>query len=371
MKIQLVWPSAEMSIFDVGVGIREALLAAGHDVIDYRQYRRFKMVQAGFEAYRPEGDERPANPSMLCGYASEGIPQMALLHRPDWIFVVCGMGIHPDSLLAARRAGFKVAIWFTEAPYNSDEEAELYLARFCDLAFVNERTSVSWFQKVLDHWTGGTATYLPHAYRPSVHRPRTDDEEPIDDEERCDVLLIGTGFAERVHLLEGIDWTGIKLRVLGFWPGIVEPSFLAPMRGASIIPNAETARLYCGAKIVLNPHRYADGAESANPRTYEAAACGAFQLSDYRAETEEVFGDSVPTYEPGCPWQLSALVRRYLNQDDERARLASLARDRAAPHTFDNRAEAIVAAMEQYTVAHGGNSSHSAPARAMLRVVGA
>lgn len=359
MRILLVWPNAEMSIYDVATGIRSGFVAEGHEIVDYRLYRRFKMVQAGAEAYRPKDapDDTAANMVELCGLASEALPQIAILRRPDWILVVCGMGLHPDSLLALKRAGFKIAVWFTEAPYNTDEAAELYLAQFCDVAFVNERTSVSDFQQKLDTLgRGGTATYLPHAYNPDTHRPGMP-EDDVDPDLTCDVLLIGTGFRERQALLECIDWTGIDLRIAGYWPGILRPSYIhkhvyhAPVPSACV-PNPLTAQWYRQAKIVLNPHRSAPFAESANPRTYEAAACQAFQISDFREEIGEVFGDAIPTYETGVAWQLDALIRRYLADDNARRACAQRAYYRVQPHTFRTRAQTIVRTLQQWEAEH-------------------
>lgn len=356
MRILLCWPNAEMSIFDVATGIRAGLLERGHDIVDYRLYRRFKLAQHGFEAFRPNdaSEDTQADVVELCYHASEALVHHAIIKRPDWVFIVCGMGLHPDAVLALKIAGFNVAAWFTEAPYNTTNNAELYLVQFCDVAFVNERTSVHEFQAVLDRvGRGGRAYYLPHAYNPAVHRPAlpTDARDSFLD---CDVLLVGTGFEERQFLLECVDWSGIDLRIAGFWPGIVEPSHLRSylVKGGApgaCVPNWLTAQWYRQARIVLNPHRTAPGAESANPRTYEAAACRAFQISDYRAEVEEKFGDSVPTYQPGVWWQLAALVRRYLADHDARRRCAETSYNLVREETFAHRADAVVAALEEFS----------------------
>ena len=90
------------------------------------------------------------------------------------------------------------------------------------------------------------------------------------------------------------------------------------------------AALYRRAKIGLNLYRRSQGwgrhgpvapvGESLSPRAYELAACGAFHLSDYRAEVREVFGDVVPTFE--TPTEAAALIRLWLKDPDGRARMA-------------------------------------------------
>lgn len=344
MKILLVHASADFSTADVTSGIRAGLLAEGHVVADFRFNRRLTIAHRAMAGMTNDGVLVDLGEMAL--WASEGLAFQTILHEPDWVLFVNGLSLHPWALVALRRIGARIAGWFTEAPYDSDEDRELALAQFCDVCFVNERTSVQTFRQVLDRQgRGGMAVYLPHAYDPDVHVPPS---EPVPAEDRCDVLLIGTGFPERQRLLEAVDWTGIDLRVGGLWPGLEPPSRLHSALAYGCLPNKETARLYGGAKIVLNPHRYAATAESANPRVFEAAACGAFQIADYRAEIAELLGDAVPMFRPGVPWELGAMVRRYLADEGERRRLAALARQRVEGQTFGARARTIVGAFEAF-----------------------
>lgn len=343
MKLVLCHPSAHFSTADVARGIAAGLRAEGHEVVDYQLANRLMAYDAWLRAMCPPGQQ--PDPEEIALYGSEGLVYRAVSTNSPWVLAVNGCGLHPNAVAACRNVGIRIAVWFTEAPYESTEERELYLARLCDLALVNERTAVPMFQTVLDKlpWPA-RAVYLPHAYDPARHRP---DGPVCDESERADVLFIGTGFPERRRLLESVDWTGIDLRLGGLWPGLVEPYYLADRLTWECMANADTLRLYRGAKIVLNPHRYHATAESANPRTFEAAAVGAFQITDYRQEVADLFGDSVPTYDPGVPWQLEALVRRYLADDGERARLAAAAQRRVQGQTFEARARTIVETMAE------------------------
>ncbi len=347
MKLALVFPSATFSTFDVANGIRVGLSSEGHEVIDYRLANRIILMQAAFKRLYPDKEGEP-DMGMICMHASEGLPQVAVLNDCKWILVIAGMGFHPNTLYVCRKIGLKIALWLTEAPYDTDEDHELYLAQFADLVFVNERTSVATVQATVDKaGNGGRVMYLPHAYNPELHKPGKADPETA-----CDVLFVGTGFTERRTLFESIDWTGINLTLGGQWPGLMPPNHLAKHLRFGALMNEGTVQLYHGAKIILNPHRRAIGAESANPRTYEAAACGVFQIADYRAEIAEIFQEAVPTFQPDVPWQLSALIRRYLADDTERQRLAALARERVQGQTFQARARTIVEAIEEWESEH-------------------
>lgn len=350
VKLHCVWPAHSFSTYDVARGLFGALRADGHEVVDYALARRLQMIQPGLQALAPPGDTPDTD--MVALHASEPLVYRTVVEGCRWVLVVSGMGLHPNALYALRRIGVKVAVVFTESPYDTHEAGELPMAALCDLAFTNERTSVPAFQAVLDQaGNGGCAVYLPHAYDPAIHRPVGPDDPPLRPEDRCDVLFVGTGFAERQTLLEAINWDGIDLCLGGFYPGI--EGYGGPHRLAAAIKhgpldNRHVVRLYHGAKIVLNPHRFAEGAESANPRVYEVAACGAFQISDTRAEVTELLGDAVPTYPPGVPWRLEALIREYLADEAGRRESAVFAHSLIQGQTFAERARVITEAIEQH-----------------------
>lgn len=341
MRILLIHPAVDFSTTDVADGIRSGLIALGHEVADFRLNRRLHASEVAHDALF--GAAGPANVGEMFLHASEGIPYRAIMERAEWALFVHGAGLHPAPLMALRRIGVRVAGVFTEAPYESVADRELGFCQYVDVAFVNERTALGTFQAALDRSGGGVAAYLPHAHRPEVHHA----DLVCSSEDRCDVLFVGTGFPERQELFEQVDWTGVDLRLGGVWPWLDASNGLHRYLRSGGVKNADLARLYRGARIVLNPHRYAAGAESANPRVYEAAACGAFQIADYRAEIAEVFGDAVPMYTPGVPWQLGALVRRYLADDDLRQRCAETARRRVHGETFVERARLIADVLHQ------------------------
>ena len=343
MKILLLWPAADYSTKDCAEGLRAGLIANGHRVVDYRLSNR--LDAARWAVCRGDFEARDVTTSLeIALTASEGLPFKAIMNGVDWVIGVHGVGLHPAALVALKRIGVKVAWWFTEAPYESNEDRELHFAQYVDVAFVNERTSVADFQRVLDDH-GGTAHYLRHAINPEIHRPYTD----LKDEDKCDVLFIGTGFAERQHLFECIDWTGIDLHLGGLWLGVYPNYRLSDYLKHGPMQNADVARLYSGAKIIVNCHRDGENAESPNPRVWEAAACGAFQISDRRAEIDEVLGmGAVPQYDPGNAWEAATLIRRYLADDAARERCAAKVLEAVQEQTFTNRAREVVNALDSY-----------------------
>ena len=80
-----------------------------------------------------------------------------------------------------------------------------------------------------------------------------------------------------------------------------------------------------------------------NPRTFELAACGAFQLVDRRTPLADVFeDDEVVAF--GSVAELRSLSEHYLRHPEEREAIAARACARAvAAHTYEHRVAAICA----------------------------
>ena len=221
-------------------------------------------------------------------------------------------------------------------------------ANMVDVIWTNERSSVAKFAFWNEH-----THYWQHAIDPARHHPGpANTEQPAHD-----VVFVGTGWQERIALLEAIDWTGIDFGLYGTWELMREDSPLRQYVRGGVTPNDITAQLYRNAKIGLNFHRTSDyyvteskhaagSAESMNPRCYELAATGCFFATDYRAEVREVFGAVVPVFNDAA--DLQDLIRYYLAHDDARQAIAAQLPGLVAEHTFDRRAEEVLAVLDNY-----------------------
>lgn len=104
------------------------------------------------------------------------------------------------------------------------------------------------------------------------------------------------------------------------------------------VPNDELVTYYCSAGVVLNDH-WGDMREQGlvSNRLFDLAACEARMVSDHLPEIAEVFGELVPTWEPGQ--DLAQIFAAELEDGEERrARRAELGARVRAEHTFDARA---------------------------------
>lgn len=351
MKILAVHPGASFSTHDVYVGYRDALADMGHEVIEYRLDHRLEVSQRYLRALlnytdrdRPRAERRKPTSAQVQWEAGSQIVNQALWHKVDFVLNISLMYTHPDYFVLLRRARVPNVAILTESPYT--DEAHERLLPYIDVAFVNERSSVARLGRI-----NADVSYLPPAYDPRTHHPGPH----LDDRRQPahDVVFVGTGFPERVALLAGVDWSDIDLGLYGTWDMLPSRHPLRRYVRGGVTPNHQAAALYRRARIGLNLYRtttefrpdapHIAHAESLNPRAVELAACGAFHLSDRRAEVAEVFGDTVPTFADAAG--LASTIRSFLADEAARRRLAARLPGCVRGWTFRDRAEALVSTL--------------------------
>lgn len=341
-RVLVVYPGHAFSTLDVADNIVAGCRALGVDTLPYLYHDHIHTLVPWGRALETAGFDASDARQQVLMQASHGVFPRALAFRPDLILVVTGH-VFPPAAAGLLGQYTRTACVLTEAPYQW--ETERVTQGYYPIVFTNERRSVATLRAerlASGHPRPESVYYLPHGYDPERHRPR-----PADAAYASDVCFIGSPFPERQALMRGVDWSGIRLVTRGLWS---DPDDLDSVTGArGFISNAETQRYYASAAIVINHHRetryyglderIAPGAaESINPRAYEVAAAGVFQIcDDSRPELGEVFGDTVPTYRQGDSADLERVIRHWLARPADRARLAAAARERVAPHTVANR----------------------------------
>lgn len=339
MRISLIYPGETWSTFDVARGYEIALRALGHEVsaFDYHTQLAFYHQYLGWLS-REKGMAFP--PDAAGVLASERVAIEVIDQLPDVILIVKGMNLHRRGYELLYRLGIPRALILTECPYNDDEQWTILAKGHIDLAFVNDKASAGSLQS-----TGVRLVYLPHSFDPQRHC-----KQAVGPELQTDVFFHGTIWPERAALFAQLDLGAYKARISGVRMGSDRETV-----ADQVVDNDELALWYSGARIVLNPHRTvksagdhiaAGDAWSMGPRTYEVAACGAFQITDERRELHEVFGDCVPTYTDAS--DLQRKIEYYLAHDDERQAMADEAHHRVQQCTFVGRArEILIPAIEE------------------------
>jgi len=337
LRIILVHPGASISTADVHTGLIAGLRADGHQVWEYALDGRIESTGQWLESvWRKKKREGPRpTPAEVLRFAGEPLVARALAIMPDVVLVVSAMYLHPDILILLRRARIRVAILFTESPY--DDERQARLVPWADLCWTNERTSAA----------SMGIRYLPHGWTPEVHTVAPVSGEDV---QAHDVVFVGTGFQERIDLLADIDFGNLDVGLYGTW-GLMGPRHrLRKHLNGGYVNNTKAAALYRRAKIGLNLYRQSKGfgkaaprvtsAQSLNPRAYELAATGCFTISDYREEVAEVFGDLVPTFTTAD--EATALIHTWAANDVGRRRVQDQLPSAVATATWHARACSIV-----------------------------
>ena len=331
MKILFVHPACRLSIWDVARGYRAALgkIIGDANIKDYFLDRRLTYHIKAAEAVAPPAVSK--DQALMSRFASETVLNEALYFGADLVLIASGLNLHAIALWELEKVGIPAAVILTECPYDDAPQREWCSTYPAMQIFTHEKISSE-----REGWD-----YLPSAHDPNVHHPVDGIDKTID------VLMVGTGWRERQLFLEEVDWTGIRLKILGpkaAWPAMTEESNIWPFFEDVAVDNRKIAPLYAASKICLNFHRRHQTAWSPNPRAYEIAACGAFQLCDPRPGVKELFGETVPIF--GSPQELGQQVRHYLANDDERNRLAALSRERVKNETFDERAKVMLESVQ-------------------------
>lgn len=261
---------------------------------------------------------------------------------PDLLLALAQAPLTLPILERLRQKKFVTAIWFIENYRHLTYWQQL--AAGYDFWFVFQRGAC---EQALREAGARQVVYLPLAADPAVHRPLA-----LTAEERAefgaDVSCVGAGYQNRRAILPWLmqpDWT---FKVWGNeWEGA---GALKPVlqRGGARLDTETCVKVFNATTININLHSYTgDGLDpepdSVNPRTFELAACGAFQVTDQRALLPELFGaEQLATFHAAD--ELVPLVRRFLREPEARRAMADSARRRVLEeHTYAHRMRELLA----------------------------
>jgi hypothetical protein len=285
-------------------------------------------------------------PDQITTMAMQGLSHALYTFWPDVIIFVSAFFTTAGLFKLIRQRRHKIVILHTESPYQDDEQ--LMRGGLADLNLLNDPANLAKFREI------GPAEYMPHAYRPAVHYPRTG---PRDKKKASDFCFIGTAFKSRVALFEALDLDGIDTLIAGAdWGKLPADSPIAKHIASGVntdadcVHNHEAAELYRHAKLSLNLYRREgeeahadDPAEAMGPREVELAATGLCFLRDSRPEGDELL-PMLPTFDG--PGDASEKLRWWINHPKPRERAASLAREAVADRTFVNNAKRLLRMLE-------------------------
>lgn len=358
-KVLLIGPGAIYSTFDVYANYLDSFsVQPNTDVAGFAYHFVLEYHAAAREAMKERYGIDPPDGVMLdITRASREVLMEIYLHQPDYVLFVDGSKFPPNLYTLLRRfrkdtgLKFVLACYITEAPYINDV-TDNYAKQF-DVLFTNDKLDVERRRKVTGR---NNVVYLPHSYDIFRHYPPTTiTEKPID------VFFCGTLYPERAATIAQVDWSGINVVMYGTG-SLLDDDVLSDLeeRGIftdKILDNDLVADYYRKSKICLSFNRaYGwdntleqadvsdDDVYSVGPRVIEAAACGAFVLSEHRPELVDIFDNSVPIFKSAK--ELEGLVRYYLANETERNELAAQSLKAVTGMTYDHRAAFVLSVLD-------------------------
>ncbi|MCP9470685.1 MAG: glycosyltransferase [Nitrospira sp.] len=261
---------------------------------------------------------------------------------PDLVLAIAQAPLTAGVLAHVRKKKFLTAMWFVEnyrhLPYWRQ------LASSYDCWFVIQRGDCI---EALRKAGASHVHYLPMAADPQVFYPTS-----LTETEQCeygaDVSFVGAGYQNRRVLLPrwlSPEWT---FKLWGNeWEGAAELASVL-QRGGARIDTEICRKVFNASTINLNLHSYNGPsldpqADFVNPRTFELAVCGGFQLADERALLPELFSEQ-EIVRFRSPEEVPQLIRRWLHDREARGAVAEAARRRAlTQHTYRHRMEDLLA----------------------------
>jgi Glycosyl transferase family 2/Glycosyl transferases group 1 len=251
------------------------------------------------------------------------LPGKVAKFRPDLMLVVHGR--HFARRWASTFSTYRTAVWLVDEPYEVDDSSQ-YSRQF-SCTFVNDPATVGRHHN---------AHYLPVCYDPHVHT-KGGDARPHR------VGFIGGANATRERMLAVLADRGLLSYIVG---GPWRDARLNALCTARTVPPAATAALYRATRIVVNVFRDVHhfnrdrvSATSLNPRVYEAIACGALVVSEWRPEIEALVPE-MPTFRTED--ELVPTVEQLLADPARCEELRTACAARLSVHTYARRLKTAI-----------------------------
>lgn len=292
----------------------------------------------GYEALKAQGLARERLEQLENAYlqtVSQAVLAKVERFAPDLVLALAQAPLSRQALKRLKSLGVPSVMWFVE-DFRVFPYWRAYAPLYDAFAVIQKEPFFSELAAV-----GQTnVLYLPLAADPAVHRPLE-----LSPAERArfgaEVGFMGAGYPNR-----RVAFRSLADRDLAIWgtewedEPLLAPKLKAPGKRLTV---DEYVAVFNATKINLNLHSsvHADpvvsGGDFVNPRTFELAACGAFQLVDARTLLPELFApDELAVFSDLA--ELRSLIELWLARPEERRNTAERARKRVlAEHSYAHR----------------------------------
>ena len=269
--------------------------------------------------------------------------------EPDLVLCLAQAPMSLNALKRLSKDGVLTAMWFVE-----DWQVFTYWRAFAPLYDVFAVIQKEPFSLELERIGVRDFLYLPMAAHPSLHHPC--DLTPLEARQYgADVSFMGAGYPNRRRAFR--HFFGFDFKIWGTeWDGDAALRQFVQQEGRRVSPE-ECVKIYNATKINLNLHssvharQLISKGDFVNPRTFEIAACGGFQLVDRRSLMPELFNLEGPDAELvvfDAIEECSDMIHDWLYDDAGRIQIAERARGRVlAEHTYVHRMRTLLTHIRQ------------------------
>lgn len=276
---------------------------------------------------------------------SQGILAMAREQGTQIVLALAQAPLDTLVLKKLRSEGIHTAMWFVE-DYRVFEYWR-YLAPCYDVfAVIQKEPFISELKKI-----GQThPLYLPLAALPEFHKP-LELSEADKSFYGADIAFLGAGYPNRRAAFRSLAAENFKIWG-NDWDGEEFLKNHIQKNGARIDEN-ESVKIYNASKINLNLHssvqadNLVTNGDFVNPRTFELASIGAFQLVDKRTLMGELFEeDELATF--SSMEEMLQKIKYFLANPEAGKKIAAKSREKALKeHTYEHRMKTFLDFMIQ------------------------
>lgn len=343
LRILVVLPLYGGSL-PIGRYVASAFKEEGH-IVEVFEAPEFNSAYDSLKNLKVTTDRLDYLQNSFLNVVSQSVLAKVETFEPDLVFAMAQAPLNHQALKRLRRDGVTTAMWFVE-----DYRLFTYwksFAPFYDIFAVIQKEP---FIDELAQIGQPNALYLPLAAQPDFHKPL----ELSSVEQRkfgSDVSFMGAGYPNRRIAFR--ELVNHDFKIWGNeWDGdhVLEP--LLQFKGARVSPE-ECVKIFNATKINLNLHSSIQAQELVtcgdfvNPRTFELAACGAFQLVDKRSLLPESFEENeLATF--SSMDELLSKIDYFIKNPDEREAYAQKAQARVQKdHTYRARMNQLLEFTQQ------------------------
>ncbi|MDR6999847.1 glycosyltransferase [Neobacillus niacini] len=247
-----------------------------------------------------------------------------------------------------KRLRVPIGLWVVDDPYMIS--LHITKAKMFDFVITEDSGAVPVYKN-----NNIKPIHLPLAVNPSFYSPME-----VPDKYKYDICFVGSALPIRLKIIDDLTpfLKDKKFILIGrWWQKLKNYSILKNNIINHTIPPNEVAKYYNGTKIVLNIHRTVNDvnlnpqrvpAYTPNNRTFDIAACQAFQLATYRRDLEKYFdlGNEMVCYHN--VQDLKEKIDYYLENNTEKQRIAENAYKRTMhDHTYVKRLEELIGILKK------------------------